>query len=137
MIRLYQVKNTSSCKITEVKQLGPQLALGWVTIQVSKCMLYCNPMSGETGPPKHAPGAKNLPMRKKQYKIFIQNVLYSLCPQVVVFRRPASWSTPRPWWWCGRSRPHCAVRPPAIPSLRSSGCGLSPSAAAVAVPQRV
>ena len=28
-LRLYQVGNTSSCKITEVKQLGPRLALGW------------------------------------------------------------------------------------------------------------
>ena len=29
----YQVGNTSSRKITEFKQLGPWLALGWVTIQ--------------------------------------------------------------------------------------------------------
>ena len=33
MLRLYQVGNTSSHKNTEVKQLGPRLALGWVTIQ--------------------------------------------------------------------------------------------------------
>ena len=33
-LRLYQVGNTSSRMITEVKQLGPQLAHGWVTIQV-------------------------------------------------------------------------------------------------------
>ena len=32
-IRLYQVGNTSSQKNTEVKQLGPLLALGWVAIQ--------------------------------------------------------------------------------------------------------
>ena len=31
---LYQVGNTSSRKITEDKQLGPWLALGWATIQV-------------------------------------------------------------------------------------------------------
>ena len=30
---LYQVGNTSSRKNTEVQQLGPRLALGWVTIQ--------------------------------------------------------------------------------------------------------
>ena len=30
---LYHVGNTSSRKITEVKQLRPRLALGWVTIQ--------------------------------------------------------------------------------------------------------
>ena len=33
-LRQYQVGNTSSRKITEDKQLGPWLALGWVTIQV-------------------------------------------------------------------------------------------------------
>ena len=33
VLRLYQVGNTSSRKITKFKQLGPQLALGWVTIQ--------------------------------------------------------------------------------------------------------
>ena len=32
-LRLHQVGNTSSHKNTEVKQLGPQLALGWVTIE--------------------------------------------------------------------------------------------------------
>ena len=32
-LRLHQVGNTSSHKNTEVKQLGPQLALGWATIQ--------------------------------------------------------------------------------------------------------
>ena len=32
-LRLYHVGNTSSRKNTEVKQLGPRLALGWVTIQ--------------------------------------------------------------------------------------------------------
>ena len=32
-LRLYQVGNTRSRKNTEVKQLGPQLALGWVTIK--------------------------------------------------------------------------------------------------------
>ena len=31
--RLYEVGNTSSCKNTEAKQLGPRLALGWLTIQ--------------------------------------------------------------------------------------------------------
>ena len=30
---MYQVGNTSSRKITEAKQLGPRLTLGWVTIQ--------------------------------------------------------------------------------------------------------
>ena len=30
----YQVGNTSSRKIAEVKQLGPWIALGWVTILV-------------------------------------------------------------------------------------------------------
>ena len=38
-LRQYQVGDTSSRKITEVKQLGPWLALGWVNIQVSKWML--------------------------------------------------------------------------------------------------
>ena len=33
-LRQYQVGNTSCRKITEVKQFGPWLALGWVTIQV-------------------------------------------------------------------------------------------------------
>ena len=33
ILGLYQVGNTSSRKNTEVRQLGPQLALGWVTIQ--------------------------------------------------------------------------------------------------------
>ena len=37
--RLYQVGNTSSHKITEIKQLEPQLALGRLAIQVLKCML--------------------------------------------------------------------------------------------------
>ena len=32
-LRLYQVGNTRSRKNTEAKQLGPQLALGWVTIK--------------------------------------------------------------------------------------------------------
>ena len=31
-LQLYQVGNTSSCKNTEVKQLGPQLALVWLLI---------------------------------------------------------------------------------------------------------
>ena len=35
LLRLYQVeKNTISRKNTDVKQLGPRIALGWVTIQV-------------------------------------------------------------------------------------------------------
>ena len=35
----YGFGNTRSGKITEVKQLGRRLALGWVTIQVLKLML--------------------------------------------------------------------------------------------------
>ena len=43
-------------QITEVKQFGPQLALGWVTIQGCTWMLYSykyckSARSGETGPP--------------------------------------------------------------------------------------
>ena len=38
-LRQYQVGNTISRKITEVKQLVPLLAPGWVTIQVLKWML--------------------------------------------------------------------------------------------------
>ena len=38
-LQLYQVRNISSPEITEVKQLGPWLALGWVTIHVLKLML--------------------------------------------------------------------------------------------------
>ena len=37
--RPYQVGNTSSHKIIEVKQLEPQLALGRLAIQVLKWML--------------------------------------------------------------------------------------------------
>ena len=41
IIQLYgNTKLETSRKITEVKQLGPQLALGWATIQVLKRMLY-------------------------------------------------------------------------------------------------
>ena len=61
-LRLYQVQNTSSHKITEVTQRGPQLALKWATIQLLKWMLYWkykkNPRRGETLPPEHAPGPK-------------------------------------------------------------------------------
>ena len=36
---LYQVGNINSRKITQVKQLKPQLALGWLAIQILKLML--------------------------------------------------------------------------------------------------
>ena len=38
--RLYQIGNTSSRKNTKVKQLGPKLALGWVTIQVDAVAMH-------------------------------------------------------------------------------------------------
>ena len=42
-LRLYQVGNTSSCKITEVKRRAwPQLALGWVTILMLKYFRCCS-----------------------------------------------------------------------------------------------
>ena len=72
-LRLYQVGNTSSRKITVVKQLGPRLALGWVTIQELnwRCShKYCkNPRSGETGPPKIASGQKKKRKKKKEKKL--------------------------------------------------------------------
>ena len=53
-LRLYQVGNTSSRKNTEVKPLGPRLALRWVTIQGldvdAVATKYCkNPRSGDSG----------------------------------------------------------------------------------------
>ena len=47
---LYHVGNTSSRKITEVKQLRPRLALGWVTIQVDAAVKNTI-LNGETGFP--------------------------------------------------------------------------------------
>ena len=62
MLRLYQVGNTSSHKNTEVKQLGPWSALGWVTIQgLDVDAVATNTVKSQkqrTGPPVNASGAK-------------------------------------------------------------------------------
>ena len=58
-LRLYQVGNTSSRKNTEVKPLGPRLALRWVTIQGldvdAVATKYCKSLKR---PPFYVPEAK-------------------------------------------------------------------------------
>ena len=67
-LRLYQVGNTSSHKNTEVKQLGPRLALGWVTIQgLDVDAVATNTVKSQmrrNGASKYASGAKNKKNKK-------------------------------------------------------------------------
>ena len=72
-LRLYQLGNTSSHKNTEIKQRGPQLALGWVTIHgldddvdgVATCTV-----KSQKEPQKYAPGEE-----KKNFKTNVNTLL--------------------------------------------------------------